>query len=179
MIIYSEFVFNGICSGESSPARLKSLVNRLYGEKVARLDFNRLRCGACQRAGDYEIKGYYRRKISINGVMVPVTVLRMKCRGCGRTHAIMFLDFVPYYRLASSTCHNLMARSFRSILYDDQVLYRLKRRASAFFLSVMHLAVTAADAIASVNLLSIPSAGLSFLQIHRGRTELFRRFPTT
>ena len=123
MIIQNKFIFNSfekflIDSLISSAKKLENKINEIYVKAINSIDFNKVVCNKCRSVGNYEIKGYYHRYIIINNYKLRINILRIKCRNCGRTHAILFLDFIPYYQLSAIDSKIIIDNDFKDEYYD-------------------------------------------------------------
>ena len=92
MIMQKKFLFNSLFKKNEniSKEEMELLVNKLYAEATINLTFNKLICPSCNMVGNFEIKGYYERTIIVNNYSVRIKILRIRCKDCGRTHAIFF-----------------------------------------------------------------------------------------
>lgn len=66
-----------------------------YNELIERIPFHQL-CCTCGRCGDHIRHGYYTRKIKVLLGLVPLRILRVICKACGKTHALTPDWLVPY-----------------------------------------------------------------------------------
>lgn len=137
MIIQNKFIFKSfksflIDSLILSTKKLENMINELYLEEINSIDFNHVVCHKCKATGDYEVKGYYERYIIINTYKLKIKVLRIKCKNCGRTHAILFLDFIPYYQLSSLDSQEIINNNFEEDVYNEEIINSLKKRVKKF-----------------------------------------------
>lgn len=137
MIIQNKFIFKSfkeflIDSLILSTKKLENKINELYLEEINSTDFNHVVCHKCKATGDYEVKGYYERHIIINTYKLKIKVLRIKCKNCGRTHAILFLDFIPYYQLSSLDSEEIINNNFEEDVYNEEIINSLKKRVKKF-----------------------------------------------
>ena len=77
---------------------IKTLTNEKYQEFVSGLEIHRIFC-SCGHAGCLVRHGYYRRKLKTADGTVTLRILRVRCKECGRTHAILPECVVPYSRI--------------------------------------------------------------------------------
>lgn len=94
-----------------------------YDDVVNAVPLERLQC-SCGRFGCLVRHGYYNRKVKMKSCVIQIRILRLICKACGRTHALLLSEMVPYsqipYRdqkdliLASETHH-----SFSDILQQN------------------------------------------------------------
>ncbi len=168
MIYYPKFIFNRINKNITNKKELKTLINTLYQVEIDKLSFNKTICNKCLRKGDFEIKGYYYRNIIINNEKIKIRILRIRCKSCGKSHAIFTADFIPYFQLTTLCATQLYNNNFKSNLYDYDFLYRLKGRFNYFHIILKSISLTIYDNILSIIIKSISKLYNSFLQIHRG-----------
>lgn len=67
-----------------------------YFKYIDSHDFTNHSCPSCGAVGSLRKHGYYKRKIKINGNILTFLVLRVKCKHCGKTHAVLPPFVVPY-----------------------------------------------------------------------------------
>ena len=76
----------------------KGITTKIYGELTANLPLYRLHC-SCGHAGCLVRHGYYRRRLKTRQGTIVLCILRVKCKECGRTHAILPELVVPYSQI--------------------------------------------------------------------------------
>lgn len=76
----------------------KGITPEIYGEVTANLPLYRLRCN-CGHAGCLVRHGYYNRRLKTRQGTFILRILRVKCKECGRTHAILPEIVVPYSQI--------------------------------------------------------------------------------
>ena len=70
-----------------------------YDNAINLLPFHMLQC-SCGRHGCLIKHGYYNRILKLNDHTIILLVLRVKCKECGKTHALLFTFIVPYSQVA-------------------------------------------------------------------------------
>lgn len=70
----------------------------IYKNVVANLPIHRIRC-SCGHAGHLVRHGYYSRRLKTSHGTIVLRILRVKCKECGRTHAILPELVVPYSQI--------------------------------------------------------------------------------
>ena len=174
MIIQNKFIFNSfkdflIDSLILSTKKLENKINEIYTEAINSIDFNKVVCHKCRFTGDYEVKGYYERSIIINNYKLKINLLRIKCKNCGRTHAILFLDFIPYYQLSSTDSKDIIDNDFNDEYYDLDLIERLKKRGKEFNNRIRPYGLNIfKDEILVITKTVVLNCYNSYLQIHRG-----------
>ncbi len=87
-------------------SQLVNYINDLYQKTVDECDLNQCKCNKCSCVGNFCIKGYYYRTIVIDNESYKIRITRVKCKSCGRTHAIFTEDFIPYFsHTTDDMCH--------------------------------------------------------------------------
>ena len=81
--------------------KIKSLTQKSYDKFIKNIDFHRLTC-SCGKSGLLVKHGYYKRNVKNNDGKVTLTILRVKCKSCGKTHAIFPECIVPYSQILLS-----------------------------------------------------------------------------
>ena len=76
----------------------KGITAKIYGDNTANLPIYRLHC-SCGHAGCLVRHGYYRRRLKTRQGTIVLRILRVKCKECGRTHAILPELAVPYSQI--------------------------------------------------------------------------------
>ena len=66
-----------------------------YDKIINSLDLNKLECPKCNHCGS-KIHAYYDRAIKTSNGILRLVVLRVKCKGCNATHALLLSTIVPY-----------------------------------------------------------------------------------
>ena len=79
--------------------KFKSFSQKKYNSLVNTLDFHRLAC-TCGRKGDLIKHGHYSRSIKTPQGFVALSILRVACKSCHRTHAILSSAIVPYSQVS-------------------------------------------------------------------------------
>lgn len=70
-----------------------------YDSLIASLQFHRLSC-SCGHSGCLTIHGYYTRKLKQGLDSIFLSVCRVKCSACGKTHALLPSFIVPYSQIS-------------------------------------------------------------------------------
>jgi hypothetical protein len=76
----------------------KGITPEIYGKVTASLPIYRLSC-SCGHAGCLVRHGYYRRRLKTRQGTIVLCILRVRCKECGRTHAVLPELVVPYSQL--------------------------------------------------------------------------------
>ena len=170
MIMQMNFIFNNLFKNinKYSKKEMNNIVNDIYIKETSKIDYNKTLCNKCKSIGQFEIKGYYTRTIIINNNSLRIRILRMKCTKCGKTHAVLFLDFIPYFQLSSLDSDLLIKQKFLNLLYNQELLNRLKKRVNKFIERIKLFKIIIDDSIYNISNNYIKARNHSYLQIHRG-----------
>ena len=109
MILYPHCIFKDLTEGRGISDVNSATVQDRYSSALAGMDLNHAKCESCGRIGDFSVHGYYRRRIVVMGEVCFVLIMRMKCRGCNGTHAILTADMIPYCRYMTHACLMVLA----------------------------------------------------------------------
>lgn len=74
---------------------LDNINQEKYDEIINNLDFNRLICPKCSHS-DLIIHGYYTRRLKTKIGTIYLRIIRVICKACGSTHALLLSCLVPY-----------------------------------------------------------------------------------
>lgn len=66
-----------------------------YDEIINNIDRNRLCCPKCNHF-DMVIHGYYDRPVKTKDGIIRIVIVRVKCKSCDCTHALLLSSIVPY-----------------------------------------------------------------------------------
>lgn len=69
-----------------------------YDSIVGSLQLHAITC-SCGHAGCLIRHGYYVRTVTLKAGTFDLRILRLKCKECGKTHAILLANIVPYQRI--------------------------------------------------------------------------------
>lgn len=82
-------------------SKIKYISPFTYLNFINSISLNQLPC-SCGISGSLIKHAYYRRSIKTNRGIRSLYILRMKCKHCGKTHAILPSSIVPYSRILLS-----------------------------------------------------------------------------
>ena len=77
----------------------KVFSQKSYNEFLKDVNIHELPC-SCNIKGQLIKHGYYKRKIKTSGNINTIKILRVKCKSCGKTHAVFPKEVVPYSQIA-------------------------------------------------------------------------------
>ena len=77
----------------------KPLTQKSYEDTIHRLQFHQLTC-TCGMSGTLTVHGYYTRRLKTDDHEISLTICRVKCSHCGKTHALLPSLLVPYSQVS-------------------------------------------------------------------------------
>ena len=78
--------------------KIKHLTQNNYNKFIENINFHKLSC-SCGMSGQLIKHAYYDRHIKTPDGVMTLTILRVKCKCCGKTHAIFPECIVPYSQI--------------------------------------------------------------------------------
>ena len=78
----------------------REISQKLYDEIIESVDIHLLEC-TCKRH-NMVVHGYYSRNIKTHNGNVELVILRVRCKECGKTHAVLISFIVPYQSIEMS-----------------------------------------------------------------------------
>lgn len=94
-------------------SNFKTITPEKYNDVTAKLELHYIHCN-CGHAGCLVRHGYYSRKLKTSRGTYIFKILRVKCKECGRTHAILPELIVPYSQLPVDSQHEMLLHSLGS-----------------------------------------------------------------
>lgn len=95
-----------------------SLSQTYYDDVVNAVPLDKLRC-SCGQSGCLIRHAYYSRKIKMKSCVIRLRILRLVCKACGRTHAVLLSEMVPYSQIPFQDQKDLIAASETHTSYAD------------------------------------------------------------
>ena len=118
------------------------------------------------------VHGYYTRKLKTNNGNIELVILRVRCKDCGKTHAVLISFIVPYQSIEMSVQIKIIANSYiEKIMYcnpsiDELDIFRVKERFRSKYKAWMRsLNLTLEDDLVLESFRYFRS---NFMQTHRG-----------
>ena len=71
-----------------------------YNDIVFSLPLDRMEC-TCGESGSLIFYGFYKRSVKYYGTVLILRIQRVRCRKCGKTHAILLSSLVPYSQIST------------------------------------------------------------------------------
>ena len=75
------------------------LTQKTYQDLINSLQFHQMKC-TCGHAGSLTIHGYYTRSLKSEDTAISLSICRVKCSQCGKTHALLPSCIVPYSQVS-------------------------------------------------------------------------------
>ena len=95
---------------------------RAYAAFIAMLNMFALECNNCHRRGECIRHGYYERGYLLAAEDVfagtRIRILRVRCKHCGKTHAILPEEVIPYLRFTATFIGSALKRYYTRMLCD-------------------------------------------------------------
>ena len=102
-----------------------NIVKKIYTEAVQNINLNKVIC--CQKiGGDFSIHGYYSRRLKIKDITISMSILRIRCIHCNKTHALFFSDFIPYSMFNTYEGQKILANDIDED-FSYETIERIKR----------------------------------------------------
>lgn len=141
-----------------------------YFKYVDSCNFNAFTCPSCGSIGSLIKHGFYDRKIKINNIIRILTVLRIKCKKCGKTHAVLPSFVIPYLLTSVYDAVAVINDSLDiSKCFSTKAL--LKKSFSFWIIKILSFFDNLSDAFSNLHSLVVQCSlrfNRCFLQIHKG-----------
>lgn len=123
---------------------------RKYNEAINKMNICQIEC-TCGHCGCLVRHGYYKRKVKTKDETITLYILRVKCKECRKTHAILPDMIIPYSQIPADIQHKIIkgdkAEYINEITNPDIVesdIYRIrmnyrkhwKERIKSIFLTI-------------------------------------------
>lgn len=116
----------------------REITQKKYDEVIKELSFNTLTCPLCK--GHHFVKhAYYSRKVKTKYSYLDLVILRVKCKTCNSTHALLLSCIIPYSsiqlkdQLRIIKGKNIDELMLTNINIDESDVQRVKRNYRKFF----------------------------------------------
>lgn len=151
-----------------------------YNKLVANLEVGTISCPYCHHASMVR-HGYYTRYINISGKHEEITILRIRCKTCGRTHAVIPSFVVPYLHHSIEQLQTMLVagkvdENSTSIEYETKLIRKIKKRWMPMIIS---LGFQIKHKLLELVFLASHKFRLCFMQIHCGFYKVQSRIHTT
>lgn len=92
-----------------------------YNKFLEGLDYHRLSC-SCGMSGCLINHGYYNRCIKTSEGIITLSIMRVKCSHCGKTHAIFPQFIVPYSQILLNDHLSIIAAYLDKLSFEPIML---------------------------------------------------------
>lgn len=122
--------------------------------------------------------GYYTRTLIVLGIVVRLHVKRVRCKECGRTHAVHIASMVGYRQTSMESIIDILTSSStaevegpfeESYIYKTRAQFKSKWKSRLIPLDIKDLNISIND----LSKLVLNRYNLQFMQIHCGNNYLF------
>lgn len=96
IILHNQTNFN--TSKPKNNANALHIFKSFYSRLINTIDFSSVEC-SCHSC-DWSFHGYYKRYYTFLNRKIRVKILRIKCNTCGKTHALLIEDMIPFSTLS-------------------------------------------------------------------------------
>lgn len=154
--------------------KFKSNVNK-YTEHCIKRDFFTYSCPSCNCPGCLVKHGYYKRTVTIKGIKHRINILRVKCKSCGKTHAILPDFIIPYFQTSLDDAILIITNQIDVNKYytkKDKILKSYRKWINRV-LSVFSSLTKAFEDLHQLLITCSKHFNLCFLQNHRGKYYCF------
>ena len=148
----------------------REISQKLYDEIIESVDIHLLEC-TCKRH-NMVVHGYYSRNIKTHNGNIELVILRVRCKECGKTHAVLISFIVPYQSIEMSVQIDIITdNGIEKIMNDNPSIdelsvYRVKERFRSRYKAWMKsLSLTFEDDLVFMAFRYFRS---NFMQTHRG-----------
>lgn len=148
---------------------LENLITK-YNEYCLNANFTFFKCPSCHCTGSIVRHGYYCRTIYINGIKYRICILRIKCKKCGKTHAVLPSFVIPYIQLSIYDVVKIIKDNSAGDSTFYKKLYLLKQYKN-WYNRLLSIFNSLNEAFENLNTLITECAryfNRGFLQNHRG-----------
>jgi len=108
-------------------AAVKKNFQKHYDLYVGSLDLTKKQC-SCMAAGCFVIHGYYLRYIKVAFLLYDITIVRVKCKSCGKTHAILPSWIVPHSQILLEDMIEMITAYEEGTVYKINNNYKITRK---------------------------------------------------
>lgn len=145
-----------------------------YDSMLDSVQLHQVKC-TCGKTGCLIRYGHYSRKIRVLSEFVTLSIQRVKCKGCGDTHAIIPSSFVPYSQILLKEQQEILISAEKglppkqvmenNLLIDENNIKHIVRQFLKHWKQrILSIGISLADRLA-IPCLSV--YGRQFMQVHR------------
>lgn len=88
-------------------SKFKYLTQKIYNKYIYSILFSACKC-SCGATGRFIMHGYYNRSLKTPFGKIKLRILRVKCKSCGTTHAVLHPCIIPYSQIPLSDAINII-----------------------------------------------------------------------
>lgn len=154
--------------------KFKDLLNQ-YKEDCALLSVHMIKCPYCKQYAMVK-HGYYNRSIKFSLQKYDINILRVKCKNCGRTHAVLPPFIIPYIQTSLFDAIEILKQYDAGTLnlFDNvDYIYLIKIYKNKWKQRLQSLGHTLKDEILAIIMACINNYNRYIFQNHRGKYFYF------
>lgn len=151
-----------------------------YDDIISSLQLHQLSCPCCGKAARMTFYGRYARSVKQDGELVQLRIRRVICSECGKTHALLLSEIVPYSRTLLQDQADIISGSpatvmERNPLIDESCVRSILRQFKKHWEQVLLSADIPLHPLRSLAEACFSFMGRQFMQIKRTPNILFLR----
>ena len=99
------------------------LTQKIYDKIISNIDFSTIKCSKCSHSswGHY---AHYSRRVDFFNLSYKISILRVQCKVCGVTHAVLVSSMVPYTSLSHNDIISIFDPNLVNFLDIDETYLR-------------------------------------------------------
>lgn len=97
--------------------KINTFSQNSYNKFLDTINFHQLAC-SCGLSGSLIKHGYYKRSLKTSLGKISLSILRMKCKHCGKTHAIFLSFIVPYSQIQLNDHISIIKAHIKKTSFD-------------------------------------------------------------
>ncbi len=144
-----------------------------YDKIIDTLEVKTIKCPICGHC-DLERHGYYSRYINISKEKIEMTILRVRCKSCGKTHAVLPSFIVPYLHTSIIELHDdvVSIDEGKTPDKDEHEIKQIKKIHRKWKEILLSLGLNIRSKLFDLVRECFRAFKQCFMQIHRGRYYL-------
>lgn len=150
------------------------LSQQSYDDYINLIDVHSLTCTCGSH--DNVIHGYYQRMVRTDKNNIKLRILRIRCKSCGKTHAVLMSLIIPYKSVCLNTSIRIIKKDkidslmIENIQIDEQIISRIQKVFNERYKKWMSLSkLTFDDDLVYKSFIDFKS---NFLQVRKGPYNL-------
>lgn len=105
----------------NNPHKIK-LNQKIYYKIISSIDFNSIPCDSCSHS-NWVYHSSYLRFIDFLDHRFKIKIVRVICRHCGKSHAILVEQMIPFSSLSHSDIINVLSHYDTSLVYSSHFYF--------------------------------------------------------